>query len=208
MKITKRQLRQIILEVGEFSKMMFGKRIDVTYDGYYVDNVYFPYDRNNPETFRFLELYTWVDEYYPELLNAHKNVSFDKKEMMKNYYSLIFAPDRRGVNMNYQLIDRIEKRNEANEFLSFLLEQIKRGIMMTMKESRQRRNFILEATREDSWREKEPYPGYLEEQCLDFIIHGNNYSGWLDWSNKYIDDEEASDMWDKVRKENPNRRSR
>jgi hypothetical protein len=85
MKITKRQLKKIIKEVGEFSKMMFDKRIDVTYDGYYVDNVYFPYDRNNPETFRFLDLYTWVDEYYPELLNAHKNVSFDKKEMMKNY---------------------------------------------------------------------------------------------------------------------------
>lgn len=49
-------------------------------------------------------------------------------------------------------------------------------------------------------REEEPYPGYLEEQCLDFIEQGNNYSGWLDWSMKYMDDEEASDMWDRIHK--------
>jgi len=59
---------------------------------------------------------------------------------------------------------------------------------------------IIRESIKDSWREKEPYPGYLEEQCLDFIEQGNNYSGWLDWSNKYIDDEEASDMWDRIHK--------
>lgn len=50
-------------------------------------------------------------------------------------------------------------------------------------------------------RKKEPYPGFLEEQCLDFIENGNNYSGWLDWSMKYMDEEEADAMWDKVRYE-------
>jgi hypothetical protein len=112
-----------------------------------------------------------------------------------------FLSDRFGMDIKNIVED------PDGEYYIFYQPNLKESKEIKAKITKRRLRLIIRESVKGSWREKEPYSGYLEEQCLDFIENGNNYSGWLDWSNKYIDDEEASDMWDRVRRENPHRRS-